>query len=87
MKNGKKRKTPSLPRSTVLLPIVAANLRRFREAADLTQAQLAARMAVSTRFVELVETGRSGIALETIEHAAGALGKNPRAFFFGKVAP
>lgn len=71
--------TKDVPR---LARYFASNLRHRRELADLSQSQLAARTALSTGYISMLERGEKVPTLDTIERCAGALGvRDPRMMF------
>lgn len=73
---GPERKIPRLAM------LFAAQLRKRREEADLTQAELGARAGYTVGHVSMMERGDRVPTLETIEHFARALGvKDPRLMF------
>lgn len=53
---------------------VAGNVRRFREQAELTQAQLAERAGLVTRHLQKVEAGSVNATFKTVASIAQALG-------------
>lgn len=56
-------------------PIVLGNaLRAARQAARLTQADLAARLGLTVNYLSLLEHGRRGISLATLSAYAAAAG-------------
>lgn len=57
-----------------VLDHVSANVRRFRAAAQLSQAALADRAGVSRRTVVKLEAGEANISLTGLDHLADALG-------------
>jgi transcriptional regulator with XRE-family HTH domain len=66
----------------ILAQLFSRQLRRRREGADLSQAQLAARAGYAPGYVFLLEKGDRVPTLETIEHFARALGvRDPRLMF------
>jgi transcriptional regulator with XRE-family HTH domain len=54
--------------------IVGKNVRKFRLAKKLTQAQLATRMGVDRTYIVGLEKGERNITIETLAQAAKALG-------------
>ena len=54
--------------------IVGKNVRKFREGAKLTQAQVAQRMGVDRTYIVGLEKGERNITIETLGQAAKALG-------------
>ena len=54
--------------------IVGKNVRKFRQAAKLTQAQVAQRMGVDRTYIVGLEKGERNITIETLGQAAKALG-------------
>ncbi len=71
--------------------LVGSNVRRCREAAGISQKELAARMGVEQGYVSRLEAGTRNPTIVTIWHAAGALGVEPARLFeittpIGKVA-
>jgi transcriptional regulator with XRE-family HTH domain len=67
--------------SSVLLPLVAANLRRERERADLSQEQLETRAALSKGYVSKLEAGKCAPTLQMLERLAQAMGADPVVLF------
>lgn len=57
-----------------VLAHVSANVRRFRAAADLSQAALADRAGISRRTVVKLEAGEANISLSGLDQLAEALG-------------
>jgi transcriptional regulator with XRE-family HTH domain len=55
----------------------AANLRRLRDEADLSQEELAFRAAIHRAQVSLLEGGRRMPRVETLVKLAGSLGTTP----------
>ncbi|WP_227497065.1 XRE family transcriptional regulator [Planctomonas psychrotolerans] len=60
--------------SSRVLAHVSENVRRFRLAADLSQAALADRSGISRRTVVKLEAGEANISLTGLDHLADALG-------------
>ena len=56
---------------------IAANVRRLRERAGLTQSEFAELVARDARWIRRVESGTLDLRLSTIEMLAGALGVKP----------
>lgn len=56
---------------------VAAEIRRARQAAGLTQRELAARLNKSAAWIAVVEGARRHIDLEELDGIAAALGTDP----------
>jgi transcriptional regulator with XRE-family HTH domain len=54
--------------------IVGKNVRKFRQAAKLTQAAMAQRMGVDRTYIVGLEKGERNITIETLAQAAKALG-------------
>ena len=54
--------------------IVGKNVRKFRLAKKLTQAQLATRMGVDRTYIVGLEKGERNVTIETLAQAAKALG-------------
>lgn len=78
MKRKKRKKTPpTVCESAVLLPLLAANLRRERARADLSQFQLATRANLAPSYISMLEGRRRSATLETIERLAQAMGLDP----------
>jgi transcriptional regulator with XRE-family HTH domain len=61
--------------------VVGENVRRFRQAAGLSQEDLAARMGVEQGYVSRLEVGGRNPTIVTIWHAAEALAIKPAALF------
>lgn len=61
--------------------MVAENVKRLRLAADLTQAELAARMGVDRAYVSGLEQGQRNPTIVSLWHVAKALSV-PMASFF-----
>ena len=57
-----------------VLAHLAANLRRLRQAAGLSQEELARQSGLSRRMVNGVEAGSTNISLANLDHVAAALG-------------
>ena len=69
---------------TLLGQLFARGLVRAREAAELTQVQLAARAAISPSYLGMLERCERTPALDTIESLAQAMGiQDPRALLKG----
>lgn len=62
------------PDPPVVLAHVSDNVRRFRAAANLSQAVLADRSGVSRRTIVKLEAGEANISLMGLDHLANALG-------------
>ena len=60
--------------TTGVLAHVSANVRRFRTAADLSQAALADRAGISRRTIIKLESGEANISLSGLDQLADALG-------------
>ncbi|GGJ98015.1 helix-turn-helix domain-containing protein [Pseudomonas matsuisoli] len=56
-----------------VLEHVAGNLRRYREAANLSQQTLAEAASVSRRMVVAIESGEANVSLNTLDRLAAAL--------------
>jgi transcriptional regulator with XRE-family HTH domain len=54
--------------------IVGKNVRKFRQAAKLTQAEMAGRMGVDRTYIVGLEKGERNVTIETLGQAAKALG-------------
>lgn len=61
--------------------LVAANLRRLRNEANLTQEKLSEKSGVSSQQLSKIERGKSSPTVETLGAIAQALGVSPAAFF------
>ena len=61
--------------------VVGENVRRCREAAGLSQEELAARMGVEQGYVSRLEAGTRNPTIVTIWHAAQSLGVRPAILF------
>lgn len=57
--------------------ILAANVRRLRTAAGLSQEELAARAGLHRTYVSSIERGQRNVSLENIFVLAEALGSEP----------
>ena len=57
-----------------VLAHLATNLRRLRQAAGLSQEELASQSGLSRRMVNGVEAGSTNISLANLDHVAAALG-------------
>lgn len=57
--------------------VFGANLRKFREAAGLSQEAVAERMGVDRAHVSGMERGRQNVTLLTLWHASQAVGVRP----------
>ena len=62
-----------------LLESIAANVRRGRARAGLTQEAFAERTGFDIRFVQRVERGRVNMSIETLARLAAALDVRPAA--------
>jgi DNA-binding Xre family transcriptional regulator len=59
----------------------AANLKRIRALAGMTQEELAEKLDISVRYVQLLESKKCpDVKLDTLYHLAKALGVKPAAF-------
>lgn len=63
----------------------AANLRRLRDSADLTQEELAFRSAIHRTQISLLEGGERMPRVETLVKLAGSLGATPNDLLAGIV--
>jgi transcriptional regulator with XRE-family HTH domain len=61
--------------------VVGENVRRFRQAAGMSQEDLAARMGVEQGYVSRLEVGGRNPTIVTIWHAAEALSVKPAMLF------
>jgi transcriptional regulator with XRE-family HTH domain len=61
--------------------VVGYNVRRCREAAGLSQEELAARMGVEQGYISRLESGDRNPTIVTISQAADALGVRPSVLF------
>lgn len=61
--------------------MVGQNLKRLRMAAEVSQAELAARMGVDRAYVSGLEQGQRNPTVVTLWHVGKALGVPIRAFF------
>ena len=59
---------------------IAKQVRRARAAADLTRKELAARAAVSERYLSQLEQGEANVSIGILARVAGALGVDMRVF-------
>lgn len=53
--------------------LLGARIKELRKSRGMTQDQLAERVDLATRYISLIEVGRSSPSLETIENIARAL--------------
>jgi transcriptional regulator with XRE-family HTH domain len=60
--------------SREVLAHVASNVRRLRQARDLSQAGLAELSGISRRMIVSIETGEANVSLSTLDRLAAALG-------------
>lgn len=58
--------------------ILAANLKRLRSSAGLSQEELADRAGLHRTYISSVERGERNVTLENIFHLAAGLGVDPR---------
>jgi transcriptional regulator with XRE-family HTH domain len=65
---------PRTATSTVAAKVVGQSIRTARQGAGLTQAEVAARMAVNPSYVANLEAGRVNATLGQLAHVAEALG-------------
>lgn len=63
------------------LAFLAANIRRHRERAGMTQAELADAASMELRYVQTLESGRANPTATTIIRVADALDISPGALF------
>jgi transcriptional regulator with XRE-family HTH domain len=63
------------------LETVASNVRRLREALDLTQEQAAGRAGVGLRSWQRLEAGETNATLDLLVEVADALGADPAELF------
>jgi transcriptional regulator with XRE-family HTH domain len=68
-------------RSPTLQRRVAAWLASLRQAAGLTQDELAAKLGIATRNLQRIESGRQNLTLQTIDKIARAAGVDAASFF------
>jgi DNA-binding XRE family transcriptional regulator len=68
---------PSLPFGMSLTEVMAANVRRARHVAKLTQEELAARAGVSARYLGSIERAEVSATVTVLERLAAALGVDP----------
>ena len=68
---------PSLPLDMNLTEVMAANVRRARHVAKLTQEELAARAGVSARYLGSIERAEVSATVTVLERLAAALGVDP----------
>jgi len=66
-----------MPAKGKLIRIVAENIRSLREAAGLSQEDLAARAGLHRTYVGSVERGERNVSLENIERLARAFDLEP----------
>jgi transcriptional regulator with XRE-family HTH domain len=57
--------------------VLAANVRRLREAQDLTQEKLAQKAGLAMRYVSGIERGEENPTVSTLAKLAKALGVHP----------
>lgn len=67
-----------LERSDAFLQSIAANIRRFREQACLTQFELAERSGLDLRAVQRIESGGANFGVVYLAALAAALSVDPR---------
>lgn len=60
---------------------VGGRVRRFRKVLKLSQKAFGALVKISAGYVSLIERGKNGIGLETLESIADGLGVAPVCFF------
>jgi transcriptional regulator with XRE-family HTH domain len=65
------------PLDTPEIKYIAQNIARLREAAGLTQAQLAERAGLQPRAISIIEGGLSDLSVSTLCKIAKALGVPP----------
>lgn len=65
---------PRTAASDITARIVGQEVRRARKAADLTQAEVAARLGTSATYVTNVEAGRLNLTLGQLTRVASAIG-------------
>jgi transcriptional regulator with XRE-family HTH domain len=65
---------PRTATSAVAAKVVGRNIRAARMQAGLTQAQVAARMAVNPSYIANLEAGRMNATVGQLAHVAEALG-------------
>jgi transcriptional regulator with XRE-family HTH domain len=65
---------PRTATSDITAHIVGQEVRRARKAADLTQAEVAARLETSPTYVTNVEAGRLNLTLGQLTRVASAIG-------------
>jgi len=58
---------------TTVRALLGARIKELRKLRRLTQEQLAEKVDLATRYISLIEVGRSSPSLETIENIARAL--------------
>jgi transcriptional regulator with XRE-family HTH domain len=49
-------------------------IKRFREKADLSQEELAVKVRLTQTSISLIETGKRGVSIATLQKIANALG-------------
>jgi len=54
--------------------LLGSRIKELRKTNNLTQEQLAEKVDLATRYISLIEVGRSSPSLETMESIANALG-------------
>jgi len=59
--------------------VFAANLRRYREAAGLSQAALSIKIGVDRAHISSMERGQQNVTIVTLWHVSEALGVRARA--------
>lgn len=80
MKKTRALRKPSSP----LTAILAANLRAFREANDLSQEEFADMCGLHRTYVGSVERGERNVTLSTLEVFASVIGVSVPQLLFGK---
>ena len=69
---------PRTAASDITARIVGQEVRRARKAADLTQAEVAARLETSPTYVTNLEAGRLNLTLGQLTRVASAIGADLR---------
>lgn len=68
--------------------LLGARIKELRKREGVTQEQLAEKVDLATRYISLIEVGRSTPSLETVENIAAALGVEVKDLFdFGHLDP
>lgn len=61
--------------------LLGARIKELRKGRGITQDQLAERVGLATRYISMIEVGRSSPSLETVENIARALDVQMKVLF------